>query len=92
MKAKKWTYHTSHSFILKETGQKVSMMSQLYQIGIYIILNGDSNLQANVTPTNMVSQEKKLKKDLQNGKITDLVFGSQITVTTDKDGFYVQAD
>lgn len=87
--AKKWTYHTSHSYTDVETKQKISAQTQLYQIGVYLIVNGNPAMQANTTPTRMVELEKKLNKKFESGKITDLEYGREITVV-EEDGFYVE--
>lgn len=83
---KKYTYHVSHSYTTKD-GEKVSFITQLYQIGIYGIVNGDAFMQGNFTPANIVSLEKNLKKQQEAKEITDLVFGKSITVS-DKTGFW----
>ncbi len=81
---KKWKYHTSHRY--KNDGVEVYALTQLYQIGIYMIVNGDPRLQFNMTPNQMMTLERKLRK---NKDITDLEFGIEITVITDEDsGLY----
>ena len=80
------TYHKSHSFETKE-GDKIEVISQLYQVGVYIIVNGDSSQQYNMTPKKIANIEKTLKKDKEKGKIKNLKFGNPITVT-DKSGFW----
>lgn len=75
---KKWKYHTSHNY--KRDGQEVSAITQLYQVGVYMIINSDPALQFNMTPNQMVSLERKLKKSKD---ITDLEFGREITVIDD---------
>lgn len=92
MKAKKkkiWTYSPFHSF--KYKGVKSTMMSQLYEIGIYIIYDDDSDLQSGLNnPTPIVNIEKKLRKACDNKEITDLYFSTPIRVTTDDDGYLIQ--
>jgi len=80
MANKKYTYHKSHTFEYKD-GTKSSCITQLYQIGIYVIVNNSPKLQFNITPNKMVSIEKKLKKDEEKGIIKNLKFGIPITVT-----------
>lgn len=82
----KYTYHTSHSY-KDGDGNQVTFQTQLYQVGVYAIVNDDPAMQLNLTPGVIVSMEKKLKKQERNGKITDLVFGSEITVS-DETGFW----
>jgi ribosome biogenesis protein Nip4 len=93
-KSKKWNYHTSHSFtwIDGDKEHKFNFATQLYQIGVYGIMNNDSSMQGSFTPSKLVSMEKKLNKDLENGVIKDLEFGRSITVTTDPDGFFVEVE
>lgn len=78
---KKYTYNVSASWILKETGKQFSFMTQLYQIGVYFIMNNDPSAQAGLSPSQMQKMCKQLKKELDNGIITDLVFGREITVS-----------
>lgn len=82
----KWTYHTTHSFKNKD-GKEVSFVSQLYRIGVYAIINNDPAMQINTTPSEIVKMEKKLLAQQKKGKITDLIFGNEITVSDDT-GFY----
>lgn len=90
IKYKKYKYHTSHKYTIIETGQKITCMTQLYQIGVYLCVEGFSDrIQANTTPSSMVKSEKSLKKDLEQGKIKDLEFGTEITVI-EEDGFWKQ--
>lgn len=87
-KKKTWTYSPFHSF--KVGDKEASMASQLYQTGIYIILNNDPALQFGSYPQNMMNMEKKLNKDFKEGKITDLVLSTPIKVAEDENGFYIQ--
>ena len=82
----KWKYHTSHAYKTGE-GKEISFMSQLYKIGVYGIVNNDPDMQISTTPGKMAILEKKLKKEQKEGKITDLVFGREITVS-DETGFF----
>lgn len=78
----KWTYHTSHSYTTNK-GEKVSFVTQLYQVGVYVIVNNDPSMQGNFSPSDIVKVEKKLLIRQKKGEITDLVFGREITVTND---------
>jgi hypothetical protein len=86
-KPKSFTYHTYHSYTDVETGQNTNFMTQLYKIGIYGILNGDSAMQTTLDPSDMVRIEKSLKKMEQDGKIKNLQFNRPITVS-DTTGFW----
>lgn len=89
-KKTKWVYHTSHSF--KLNGKKMTMASQLYQIGVYVIINNDPSMQMNMLPNDIAKHEKKLKADEGSGIITNLEFGLPITVTLNADGFYEKVE
>lgn len=84
-KIKKWSYATSLSYKDKN-GTERSMLSQLYQIGVYVILDGDSNKQFSVTPSKMVKVQRQIQKDKE---ITELKIGLVITVM-EENGFYKQ--
>lgn len=88
-KAKIWTYSSFHSFI--DNGENFSLASQLYQTGIYFIVNNDPTLQGGfLTPEELVKAEKRLRKLVIENKITDLHFSPAIKVTTDDYGFLIQ--
>ena len=88
MANKQWKYHKSHSFVFKN--KKYNVLTQLYRIGVYLIMNGDSSMQFTMTPAQMVTMERRMKKDFEKGVISDLEFGVPITVTTDEAGMYVE--
>jgi hypothetical protein len=87
-KVKVYTYHISHQFISK--GKKMDMMTQLYKIGVYAIINSDPSLQTGIDPPQMVKMEKDLNKSFASGKITELRYGRAISVYEDKDGFWTE--
>jgi hypothetical protein len=89
MASKNWTYSRSLTFKDAE-GTEFNMISQLYKIGVYVIINNDPGMQYNLTPSQMVKTEKQFKKSFEAGDITDLVLGRLITVTKDKEGFYIE--
>lgn len=80
------TYHQTHSFTDCQ-GVSHSLATQFYQIGIYGILDNNSSMQMNLTPKELVKIEKKLVKNEKEGKISNLSFGSAITVS-DKSGLW----
>jgi len=93
-KAKKWKYYTSLSFVVptKEHGDvKQSLMTQLYQIGVYGIWNSNAGEQGSYTPNQLQSLVRKLKKAEEKGEIKDLEFGREITVT-DETGFFTEVE
>ena len=85
-KIKKWNYHVTHSF--KDKGKETKGITQLYQIGVYMIIDNNPRLQFNITPNQMVSMERRLKKAFEKGEISDLEFGREITVIENEEGFY----
>ena len=86
--SKKYKYHISHSYYHKESNEKIHFLTQLYQIGIYGIVNNDPALQGSFSPNKIVQIEKHVKKELEEGNISDLEFGREIIVRKDKDGFW----
>jgi hypothetical protein len=89
--AKKITYHKTHSFEHIESGQKINFVTQLYQVGVYFIVNNDPQMQGNITPNRIKTMEKKLIKDQEAGKIKDLEFFGEITVT-DENGLWKEVE
>lgn len=86
-KLKTFTYHKSHSFIVVENGVKITFATQLYQIGVYGIMNNNSSMQGNYEPKDIVKAQKNFVKLQEQGIIKDLVFGTPITVAQ-IDGFW----
>lgn len=83
----KWTYHESHKYKDSKTNKEFQMITQLYKVGVYTIVNGDPAWQTSMTPNQIVKIEKHLKKMEEKGDIKDLEFGISITVSDDS-GFY----
>ena len=79
------TYHKSHSFV--QDNNKIECITQLYQIGIYCIINGNPSAQFCMCPRDMVKLEKRLKLREKKGVIANLKFGTPITVT-DESGLW----
>ena len=88
-KVKLYKYHISNEFI-DAKGKKNDLMTQLYKVGVYAIINNSPSLQFSTDPESMVKAEKKLNADMKSGKITDLKFGRAISVYKDKDGFWTE--
>lgn len=88
--SKKYTYHRSHSYMVE--GMKVNFITQLYQVGIYGIVNGDPDMQGGFTPQALVRLEKQLKKDEKDGVLSDLKFGKPITIQENEKGFWEEVD
>lgn len=82
----KVTYHKSHTFVDKDD-VKHSFITQLYQIGVYGILDGDPSMQFNLTPQDIRKIEKSLAKELAANEIKSFELGVPITVT-DKSGLW----
>jgi len=78
-------YHRTWSFVDVKDDIKMSAVTQQYQVGTYCIYNGDPSLQCNMTPSQIRSHQKELRRLEKEGKIKDLQFGSEIVVS-DKTG------
>lgn len=85
-RSKEFTYHTSYHY--EDENGKHSFLTQLYQVGVYGIIDGRPELQGSYKPKDIVKIEKKLKKLEEEGKIKNLDFGRKITVTTDERGLW----
>ena len=89
-KNKIWEYSPFVSF-KDDKDVKHTLATQLYQTGIYMIFDNNPALQGGVSdPSPIVRFHKKLKKDAENKKITDLEFSIPIKVSTDQSGFLVK--
>ena len=88
-KIKVYTYHASHSFI-GSNNTKVEILTQLYKIGLYVIINADPAMQIGFDPDCMVKLEKDLKRQEKEGRITNLVFGRAISAYKDEEGFWTE--
>lgn len=88
--SRKYTYHRSHSYKLGNID--VTFITQLYKVGIYGIINNDPDMQGSFTPARLVTLEKKLKKEEEEGEISNLEFGKPITVQKSKDGLLEEVD
>lgn len=84
---KKFTYHKSHSFVDVKTGETITFATQLYQVGVYGIVNNNSAMQGSYEPKLIVKAEKNFKKLQEQGIIKDLTFGTPITVS-EVNGFW----
>lgn len=84
-KSKKHKYHKHHKY----TGPdgEVTMKTQLYETGVYAIVNDDPLMQFNLTPAQIAGIEKKLRKLESEGEIENLEFSDEITVE-EVDGFW----
>lgn len=80
------TYHQTHSFT-DEKGVNHTLATQFYQTGIYGILDNNSSMQMSFTPGKLLKIEKKLIKQEKEGMISNLSFGSAITVS-DESGLW----
>lgn len=85
----KIAYPRTISFIDAKSKQKYVLATQFYEVGIYGIWNNDSSLQQAYTPQNLVTIKKRLIKAQEKGKITDLEFGRDITLS-DESGLWKQ--
>lgn len=83
-KKKTWTYYRSGKMLLKD-GTATSFATQLYQIGVYLIIDNNSALQGGTHPKNMERLVKDWEKKKEEG--ATILWGSSITVT-EEDGFF----
>jgi len=83
----KGTYYKSMSWT--EDGKEFSMMTQLYQVGLYMVINEGSRMlqQGSTTPPALGRQQKKHIKQLE-AKGIEVSLGSESTAT-DESGFWV---
>lgn len=75
MKSKVYHYPCSISYLTKE-GQEVNIHTQLYALGLYVIINNDP-AKTFSTPQSMEKQKKKLIEAEKEGLIRDLRFGPE---------------
>ena len=86
----KVTYHKSHKVVTNE-GAEHTFVTQLYQTGVYGILNNDPSMQGNYTPAQIRKMEKSIQKDVDEGKLKSVELGVPITVT-EKSGFWEEVE
>lgn len=82
----KGTYYSSMSWT--EDGKEFSMATQLYQVGLYIVINQGNRMlqQGSTTPTALARQQKKHIKKLE-GQGIEVRLGSTVTAT-DESGLW----
>jgi hypothetical protein len=85
-----WTYHLTRNYTIRE--KSISNMTQLYQTGVYIIINGESGMQYNMTPKNLQKIDKDLIKAEEKGEITNLIFGRKISVIEDENNLFKELE
>ena len=78
MATKVFKYNTSATFAFE--GEQLSIATQLYQVGIYVIVNGH---QTTLTAKGAQKLFNEIKKDFASGKIQNLVLGREIAVFDD---------
>lgn len=79
-------YHKSHTFKDLD-GVKHTFVTQLYQVGVYGILDNNPALQGSFEPSAIVSMEKKMLRLEKDGIILDFSVGMPIKVTNES-GFW----
>lgn len=85
------TYHKSHSFIDLE-GASHTFATQLYQIGVYGILDNDPTMQGNFQPSDIKKIEQGLPKQIKNKEIKSFELGIPITVQKNETGLWEEID
>lgn len=79
-----YSYHESLTYDFKNT--KIKIQTQLYNIGIYCIIQPD-NIQLSLQPQDLIKAEREFIKLQQKGDISNLKFGTLITIVFDENGF-----
>ena len=82
----KVTYHKSHKFVDLD-GKEHNFITQLYQIGVYGILDNNPAAQGGFSPRGVKRMARDLKKALKDKLIKSYELGMSITVT-DETGFW----
>lgn len=83
---KKYKYYVSIEWV--ETGMKFSMLTQLYQIGVYVcIYEGSQPNQFGADPKRLGRKQSKHIAALK-AKGIDVTLGREITVYEDEQGFW----
>ncbi len=80
------TYHKWHK-VITNNNVEIKLQTQLYQIGVYTIINNNPSMQGNYSPNQLKKLEKKLQKQVDKGELKSLELGDPITVTN-KSGFW----
>lgn len=81
-----YTYHKTIKVINNDDTTE-TLTTQLYNIGVYCIVNNDPRLQFTSSPPKLVKQEKELKKKVESKQIKSFELISPITVTKDDTGW-----
>ena len=84
-KKNKWTYNKSATITINKTGETESFATQLYSTGVYIIWNNNASQQGGMSPAQLETLCKELKKD---SNLT-VEFGPEIMVEK-VDSLYVE--
>lgn len=74
-----WTFYKSATITTPESKEE-TYQSQVYQIGIYVIFNNNSSMQATFSPAQMEKMCKTMQKDLEKGIIKEIKWGPEVTV------------
>ena len=90
-KSKKFKYRTSMRFTDTEDGSKHELITQLYKVGVYGIWDNNSSSQGGYVPSQLVRIQKRFRQLQEEGKIKDLEFGREITVS-DETGFWEEVE
>lgn len=77
-KKKEYVFHTQVRF--KSPSGDFQITMQVYQVGVYAIINNDPGQQITLHPDACAKAERKIKRDFDNGKISDLTMTNKVTV------------
>jgi hypothetical protein len=86
MNIKEWSYPVSATWT-NNKDQKEHYATNLYQTGVYLIINDKPKLQFNLTPQDMQDTYEAMLEDEEAGHLSDIKWGRKIVVIKEK-GFY----
>lgn len=91
-KPRTYSYPISWKFTDNKTGNKVTVLTQIYPVGVYVCIETNAGKsgrdQLNLNPSGVKNLWKKTEKLNKEGKIKDLERQRLIFVTTDERGLY----
>lgn len=87
MANKIYSYYVSYSYFDIKLNKNISILTQLYLIGIYIIINNNPSEQYNLNPKDLVKIDKDINNNEKKNLIKDLIKGRKINVIETDNGY-----
>lgn len=87
MANKIYSYHVSYSYFDIKLNKSIVILTQLYIIGIYIIINNNPSEQYNLSPKNLVKIDKDINNKEEKNLIKNLIKGRKINVIETNNGY-----